>query len=32
MAMQVLVNLFIAALWMFLQDEWSFLSFLVVIL
>lgn len=27
MAMQVLVNLFIAALWMFLQDEWSFLSF-----
>ena len=24
---QVLINLFIAFLWMFLQDEWSFLSF-----
>lgn len=27
MAMQVLINLFIATLWVFLQDEWSFLSF-----
>ena len=25
--MQVLINLFIAFLWMFLQDEWSFLAF-----
>ncbi|MDQ0269877.1 Na+/H+ antiporter subunit E [Cytobacillus purgationiresistens] len=27
MPMQVLINLFIATLWMFLQDEWSVLSF-----
>jgi multicomponent Na+:H+ antiporter subunit E len=27
MPIQVLINLFIAFLWMFLQDEWSFLSF-----
>lgn len=27
MAIQVLVNLFVAFLWMFLQDEWSMLSF-----
>jgi len=25
--LQVLINLFIAFLWMFLQDEWSFLAF-----
>ena len=27
MPFQVLINLFIAFLWMFLQDEWSFLAF-----
>ncbi|KAB2331119.1 Na+/H+ antiporter subunit E [Cytobacillus depressus] len=27
MPVQVLINLFIAFLWMFFQDEWSFLSF-----
>jgi multicomponent Na+:H+ antiporter subunit E len=28
MALQVLINLFIGFLWMFLQDDWSALSFL----
>lgn len=28
MAMQVLINLFVAFLWMFFQDEWSILSFI----
>lgn len=28
MPIQVLINLFIALLWMFLQDEWSILSFI----
>ncbi len=28
MPIQVLINLFIALLWMFLQDEWSVLSFI----
>lgn len=28
MALQVLVNLFVAFLWMFFQDEWRILSFL----
>ncbi|HAM80575.1 Na+/H+ antiporter subunit E [Ornithinibacillus bavariensis] len=28
MPFQILVNLFIAFLWMFLQDEWNFLAFL----
>lgn len=28
MPIQVLINIFIAFLWMFLQDEWSFLTFL----
>lgn len=29
MPVQVLLNLFIAFLWMFLQDEWSFLAFVI---
>lgn len=29
MPIQVLLNLFIAFLWMFLQDEWSFLAFFI---